>query len=395
MNELPEPDADALTHSQAVSDHIRQRILDSGPLSFADYMELALYAPGLGYYMAGARRFGANGDFITAPGLSDLFGRCLARQCAEVIDQTGGGILELGAGNGELAASVLGALHGRDGLSYDILEPSAALRRQQRTTLVDRLGEPALAAVRWLDRLPTGFRGVILANEVMDALPVERFVIDQGQARQVQVRSREDGAFEEHFSTDPAASPSVRAVQDVVLHLQQSLDAPLSDGYRSEVNLLLEPWIRSLAHSLGQGVMLLIDYGYPRRAYYLPERDEGTFACYFRHRMHDDPYRFPGLQDMTAHVDFTRVAEAGVGAGLDLLGYTHQASLLLSLGLLELAQIDQSQADTERQQLEIARAVKSLTLPGEMGERFQAIAFGKGYDPALRGFAGPDLSRQL
>ena len=389
MNRLPEPDADARAHSDQVLKHIRCR-LEQGSLSFAEYMDIVLYAPGLGYYMAGARRFGARGDFITAPEVSNLFGACLAGQCAEVLDCTGGEILELGAGSGRLAADMLRALAGLDRQpDYRILEPSAALQNQQRETLVARHGTGILERVQWLDALPQNFRGVIVANEVLDALPVERFVIDAGDVMQVHVREGPADALED------IAVPMQGAGLAAVRALESSLHAPFADGYRSELCLLVDPWMRSLQAALDAGVILLIDYGYPQREYYLPERSSGTFACHFRHHLHDDPYHYPGLQDLTAHVDFTRVADAAVDAGLELLGYTSQASLLLSLGLLELVESASGRAGGERQRVELAQSVKTLTLPSEMGERFQAIAFGKGYDREPCGFAGQDLSHRL
>ena len=391
MTELPEPDAIARAHSQRLHERLLQRIGREGPVSFASYMQQVLYEPGLGYYMAGAAKFGADGDFITAPELTPLFGASLAHEIGAVLAHLGGGVLELGAGSGKLALSILQHLDATDIHSYTILEPSAELVQRQRRLLCEQLAADVFAKVEWINQLPDAFTGVIVANEVMDALPVERFTI-AGNSNGV------PGSVEQCFVTDRLTTvqqPATTALQLAVEAIQAALETPLPVGYNSEVCLLLKPWLSSLAECLQQGVMLLIDYGYPRREYYLPERLQGTLACYYQHRAHDNPFRWPGLQDITAHVDFTAVAEAAVDNQLDILGYASQAAFLLDNALLEKSDAYQRGLNSEVDRIEAARAVKTLTLPGEMGERFQVMALGKGYDLALSGFRTQDLTYRL
>ena len=385
--ELPVPDAAGVQHSQALVEHIRTR-LASEPLSFAEYMELCLYQPGLGYYMAGAQKFGATGDFITAPEVSDLFGLCLAAQCREVLDLIGGSVLEFGAGSGKLAASVLRGLQASLPETYYILEPSAELQQRQAQFLRDDLSPELFSRVRWLDTLPSGFVGVCIANEVMDALPVEMFTIANKDVQQVCVQFENDAFSMFSRPGDEALVSQVRAIED-------ELQASFADGFRSEVCTVLSPWITSLAGAIKKGVVLLSDYGYPRKEYYLPEREHGTLACYYQHRFHDDVFFYPGLQDLTAHVDFTRVVEAGSAAGMALLGYTSQTAFLLNNGLTSIAASQLESCASEREQLSLTRDIKTLTLPGEMGERFQFMAFGKNLASPLQGFAAQDLSHRL
>jgi SAM-dependent MidA family methyltransferase len=379
--ELPEPAPDALAHSRRAAEHIRAAIQAAGgAVPFGRYMELALYAPGLGYYSAGARKFGAAGDFVTAPELSPLFSRCLARQCAEVLEAVpGGSILELGAGSGVMAADILLELQalGRLPAEYLILEVSADLRERQRQTLIAKA--TALASrVRWLDALPGSFEGVILGNEVLDALPVERFLRRPGGFDEYCVRVEAEGFA---WTTRPAGEQ----LAAVLSAFETTLPAPLQPGYVSEINPGLIPLVSSLATTLGRGALLLLDYGYPRAAYYHPERSMGTLMCHYRQRAHADPFLYPGLQDITAHVDFTAVAEAGTASGLELAGYTTQAHFLMALGLAQLAGTD----------MRAVQQVKLLSLPEEMGERFKAIGFTRGIEAPLRGFGLLDLSRQL
>lgn len=385
---LPEPDVNAQTHSDKLVELLQRRIeAAGGALSFSDYMSQVLYEPGLGYYMAGAPKFGADGDFVTSPEISPLFGAALAVQVREVLKRTGGGILELGAGSGKLALSILQSLTDIVDLEYTILEPSAELVQRQRQLLKSNLSAAQMSCVEWISALPVDFVGVVVANEVMDALPVERFRVGDSSA------STEQLCVSAEFNTIScqASEPLLKAIAAI----EADLDAPLVAGYQSEVCLLLKPWLVSLAQSLSQGVLLLIDYGYPRREYYLPERRQGTMTCYYKHRAHDDPYHWPGLQDITAHVDFTSVAEAGVSADLDLLGYATQSAFLLDNDLLKMVEAQSQEKKSELDRIALARAVKTLTLPGEMGERFQVMALGKGYDHALRGFLTQDLSYRL
>ena len=386
--DLPPPDEDALAHSQCLVEHIREEIAQRGPIPFSRFMELALYTPGLGYYSAGARKFGAEGDFVTAPELSPLFSRCLARQCAEVLEALGGGdILEFGAGSGVMAADILlelerlGRLPGR----YLILEVSAGLRQRQRDTLAARA--PALLPrVHWLEAWPENpIEGVVLGNEVLDAMPVERFCIGGEGVVSLDVDAAGAG-----LEISPRAAGE--ELREAVGRIERALGHALPAGYGSEINLSLPAWMRGLGASLARGIALLIDYGYPRREYYHPQRGMGTLMCHYRHRAHADPLLWPGLQDITAHVDFSAVAEAGRDAGLTLAGFAHQAAFLIGCGLEALF----SEPVTDmREQLERARQVKLLTLPGEMGERFKVIGFHRGLDRPLRGFAFDDRRERL
>lgn len=385
---LPQPDEIALQHSQQLVDQIQQRV-ESGPISFADYMQSALYEPGLGYYMAGAQKFGASGDFITAPEVSNLFGYCVGAQCLEILALMGGGsVMELGAGSGRLAASLLDSMREAPPEHYFILEPSAELQQRQSQFLASELDEDLFARVEWLDTLPQNFVGVCIANEVMDALPVELFTRQDSDVLQVCVESV-DG----ELSYTTCSAPD--ALRSLVAALEDELKAPFANGYRSEICTLLRPWIQSLAQSMKKGVLLLCDYGYPRHEYYMQERNTGTLACYYQHHFHDDVFFHPGLQDITAHVDFTRVIEAGSEAGMALLGYTSQLSFLLNNGISAMAASQMASSTSERDQLMRAREIKQLTLPGEMGERFQFMALGKNMSSPLQGFATQDLSHRL
>lgn len=388
--DLRAPSPEAQARSAALLARVSERIAARGePIPFAEYMELVLYAPGLGYYAGGLRKFGAEGDFVTAPEIAPLFSRCLARQCAEVLAELGGGeILEFGAGSGAMAAAILTELRqlGRTPRRYSILEVSGELRARQRETLAAAApGE--LERVQWLDRLPEApLRGVVLANEVLDAMPVERFRIAPDGVRELRVDREGERLIW-------AEGPAGRRLAVTVERLQRDLPEPLAPGYSSEVNPALEPWLAGVADVLDAGVVLLIDYGHPRREYYHPERATGTLMCHYRHRAHPDPLILPGLQDITAHVDFTAVAQAGADAGLQLAGYTTQAHFLLGAGLATL--LADSDPTDVRRHLALTQQVKTLTLPGEMGERFKALAFTRGFDAPLAGFALRDLRDRL
>ena len=390
LETLPAPDPVAAAHGARLLDHLRAEIAAAGgAISFARFMDLALYAPGLGYYRAGARKFGPGGDFVTAPELSPLFSRCLARQCQEILAALGGGqIVELGAGTGIMAADLLLELRALDALPqrYAILELSGELRERQRQTLADRAPD-LLDRVVWLDAPPEpGFRGVVLGNEVLDALPVERFRITAPGPRRLMVTWTGAGLAWAVGEEDPAVTAAVA-------QLESDLDWRLPEGYCSEYVPHLEGWLEAIAEPLAAGALLFVDYGYPRREYYHPERTMGTLLCHYRHRVHDDPLILPGLQDITASVDFTAVADAAVVAGLEVAGYTSQNYFLFGCGLMALlAEVDA--ADSVRY-LEQARQVKLLTLPGEMGDRFQAIALTRNLDIPLRGFAFRDERRRL
>ena len=387
---LPAPDPTAVAHSARLLDRIRAEITaNGGAISFARFMDLALYAPNLGYYRAGTRKFGSDGDFITAPELSPLFSRCLARQCQQILEALGDGILlELGAGTGVMAADLLQELRTLDALPerYAILELSGELRQRQRQTLAEKVPD-LLERVVWLDTLPEpGLRGVILGNEVLDALPAERFRITTAGPRRLTVHWTEAGLD----WTEGDADPEVTAA---VARIEAELDWQLPLGYISEYVPHLDAWLRAIAEPLTAGALLFIDYGYSRRDYYHPERTNGTLLCHYRHRVHADPLILPGLQDITTSVDFSAVADAALAVDLEVAGYTTQNYFLFGCGLLGLlAEVDP--ADTPRY-LEQSRQVKLLTLPGEMGERFQAIALTRDLDLALCGFSFRDERGRL
>ncbi len=387
--DLPALTPDEAAHSERLAGRLREIVRAAGGwIGFARFMEAALYEPGLGYYSAGARKFGAGGDFITAPEVAPVFSRCLARQCDEVLAALGGGgVLELGAGSGVMAAGILAELDklGRLPARYAILDVSADLRERQRESIAHAVPH-LLERVEWLDRLPEHFEGVIVANEVLDALPVERFVVRGGEVNSCGAAWHFDRCELAEARASPRLVQRVRAIE-------ADIGRALPDGYASEVNLSLGPWLASLASTLRRGVMLFVDYGLPRREYYAAERRTGTLLCHFRHRFHDDPMQRIGLQDITAWVDFTAVAEAGQAAGLEVAGYTTQAHFLIGCGIGEFV-ADVGDLDVV-QRVNLSRQVMVLTLPGEMGERFKAIALARDYPGGLSGFAGRDLRHTL
>jgi SAM-dependent MidA family methyltransferase len=387
--DLPALTPDEAEHSARLEARVRDEIsLSGGWISFARYMQLALYEPGLGYYSAGARKLGAAGDFVTAPEVAPVFSRCLAVQCEEVLRSLGGGdVLELGAGSGVMAAELLAELARRDCLPgrYRILDVSADLRERQRATLADAVPQ-LLDRVEWLDGLPEDFTGIVLANEVLDALPVERFAVRGGVVNALGVTSQLG-----RLEWSEARAPE--ALADAVRSVERGTGIAWPDGYASEINLGLAGWLAALAASVRRGVLLFVDYGLPRREFYAAERSDGTLLCHFRHRFHDDPFTRLGLQDITAWVDFTAVAEAGQAAGFGVAGYATQAHFLIGCGLGEFV-ADVSGLDVVSR-VNLSRQAMVLTLPGEMGERFKAIALVKGYDSPLRGFAVRDLRHTL
>ncbi|MBK9161042.1 MAG: class I SAM-dependent methyltransferase [Nitrosomonadales bacterium] len=381
---LPAPSDEALAHSIRLCDLIRNDIRNrEGWISFARYMELALYAPGLGYYTAGAHKFGEAGDFVTAPELSPLFGRTLARQVTEIMAHSAAHILELGAGSGKLAADMLTELEQLGSLpeSYTILEVSADLRDRQQVLLGTRL--PHLAdRVHWLDALPESFSGAIVANEVLDALPVHLLHLRDSAFAERGVAVGEDGGFVWRE----------RAVNDPQL-LQEALRINVPDNYVTEVCPAARGLIGSLAQCLEQGAMLFIDYGFGSREYYHPQRSSGTLMCHYRHHAHDDPFFLPGLQDITAHVNFTDIAESGIDAGMDLMGYTSQAFFLINCGITDL--LRDAEPENLRDYLPLSAQLQKLTSPAEMGELFKVMAFGKKLSYPLSGFMRGDLTRML
>jgi SAM-dependent MidA family methyltransferase len=387
MSSLPLPSPEAQAHSGLVAEHLRAEIeRNGGWMSFARYMEIALYAPGLGYYAAGATKFGIAGDFTTAPEMSALFGRSLARQMQQVLQQTGGevlgDVLEVGAGSGKLAADLLLELERLGTLPerYLILELSAELRARQFDTLAAR-APTLLPRVSWLDALPQTFTGVMLGNEVLDAMPIHVVVRRDGMLLERGVVAR-DGAFT--WEERPCTAPPLR-------HAAEALALP--DDYLTEINLAAPAFIASLAERLQRGAILFVDYGFGRAEYYHPQRAKGTLMCHYRHHAHDDPFLWPGLQDITAHVDFSAIAEAGTSHGLDLLGYTTQANLLMNCGITDL--LAETPPHDVANYLPLANQAQRLLSPAEMGELFKAIALGKGVAADLVGFARGDQRHRL
>jgi SAM-dependent MidA family methyltransferase len=389
--DLPSPDPAALAHSSKLIALIRERIESAGGwISFADYMDLALYAPGLGYYSAGARKLGAEGDFVTAPEISPLFSRCVGAQCMEVLTGLdGGSILELGAGSGVMAVEILLELDDRQGLpdEYLILEPSADLRERQQSIIKTRCAH-LLSRVRWLDSRPESFGGVILANEVADALPFTRFRIGSRGAEELGVGLAEAGFA---AAALPARAPLGALVESLLR------EAQLPVGYTSEFSNRLPAWIEGFAGWLTVGTMLLFDYGFSRREYYSSDRGSGTLRCYYRHRAHDDPFLWPGLQDITAWVDFTLLAESARSAGFEVAGYTTQAQFLMAAGLdaRVAALVNERGEPDARAQAEQAHALRQLLLPGEMGETVKVMALTLGDAPVPSGMAGRDMRTSL
>lgn len=391
--DLPTPSDEAISHSNELKAIVQAVIeQEGGALPFIKYMELALYYPGLGYYSAGARKFGEEGDFITAPELGGGFAYALANAGVSVLDQLDETAVwfEVGAGTGALAEKVLLRLQALEKLpaQYWILEPSADLRERQQQRLKSALTPDVFARCVWLDTPPEEtWQGVMVANEVIDALPTTRFIIDEGEIYEECV------ALDENQNFRRVMCPADGMVAGAVRHVERNLERLFGDGYCSEILPQLPYWIQAVAGTMQRGALLFVDYGYARDEYYLPERDDGTLLCYFRHRAHDDYFIWPGLQDITASVDFTALAEAGVSAGFDLAGYCSQASFLLSNGLPEyIASLDQETNEIARYREN--QHIKKLIMPNEMGERFQFMGFTREVDFSAS-FAQGDLSYRL
>jgi len=388
--ELPKPSDDAQASSEALLERIRTEIhTRGGSISFARYMEMALYTPGLGYYSGGCHKIGAAGDFITAPEISSMFSECLANQVRQVL--TGltvsgeASILEVGAGSGRMAADILTSLEKNNALpaQYMILELSAELKQRQQET-VQRLAPHLLNKIVWIDHLPDpGFCGVVVANELLDAMPVHKFIVQEKKIR-------------EHYVTwagDHLAWVSGdMSIPDIELRLA-AFQNDFVEGYTSEVNLAASAWINTVGGLLKRGMILMIDYGYPRHEYYHPQRITGTLRCHYQHRAHDDPFLYPGLQDITSHIDFTALAESALAADLELSGYTTQAHFLIDCGLAGIAEGRYS--DDIKQQLLISQQIKKITLPSEMGEIVKVMALTRDYSEPLMGFRSQDMRARL
>jgi SAM-dependent MidA family methyltransferase len=387
MLPLTQSEPDAL-HA-ALCARIRDEIARAGPISFARFMELALYAPGLGYYSAGLPKFGRDGDFVTAPELGDVFARCLAHGLVPALREIPHAcVLEPGAGSGALAADFLLACEALGWLPerYWILERSASLRQQQRETLQSRAAH-LIDRVAWLDAPPSGpWRGALIANELIDALPVERFAMRGGLPRRLYVSARGEAFDWVEGDFDPAGF-------NAISRILETLPGPLPDGYRSEYLPGLAAMVGALTAQMQQGHALFIDYGYARSEYYSRERGDGTLICHRRHRADNDPLAEVGLKDLTAFVDFTALAEAGTACGLDFAGYTSQAQFLLASGLAQVLEAAQALPLADRHG--IHNQARRLTLPGEMGERFQVMGFSRASACELPGFALSDLSHRL
>ena len=384
--DLPEPSPSAREASNRLRALIADRILRSGGwIGFDDYMGAALYEPGLGYYGGGAHKFGADGDFVTAPEISPLFGECLARQCLEWFDQAPACIVEFGAGSGALAVQLLGELDrlGAEGVEYRIVELSGELRERQRAS-IEALPLALAARVRWLDRWPDAIAGVVIGNELLDAMPARMFRLDRGRVLERGVGLDGDRLVFADRDADADFAGEVRAL--LAQAWGDERDWP--QAYVSEVGAQASAWVREAAGRLERGAMLLLDYGFPRAELYHPQRSVGTLMCHYRHFSHGDPFRLPGLQDVTVHVDFSAVAQAAQAGGLDCLGYTSQANLLLNLGLLDrLARVPAAEV---ARYLPQAQAAKRLLSEAEMGELVKAIAFGRGVDDDALGFRRGD-----
>lgn len=395
-HKLPEPSPEAKARSAQLTQKIRQHLKRAGKMTFADYMQRVLYTPNLGYYANGLPKIGAQGDFITAPEISPLFSQCLANQAQQILETCPAPktILEFGAGRGTMAKDILLHFSQQNWTldHYYIIELSADLKATQKATLTQALPQEWLDKVQWLDKLPTPpIQGVILANEVLDAMPFERLHFTTDQASLAYVTYDED---QQKFDWDyrPITQPQLLKQANELLNFIGNPTAHSAKGYFTEINPNIPPWLNSLAATLSTGVVLLIDYGYVRREYYQSARHMGTLRCHYQHLAHSDPFFYPGLQDITAHIDFTSLAEAGFNAGFKIAGFTTQAHFLMGSGLL---QAHPSQEAELTEQLKFAQQVKTLTLPDEMGETFKVIALSKNFDTPLMGFTFRDLRHTL
>lgn len=379
--QLPLPGALELNHSSRLIELIVAEIEQNGVMPFSQYMHIALYQPGLGYYSAGAAKFGSSGDFITAPEISPLFGRCLARQCESIFLQgCARHLLEFGAGSGKLCEQILSSLP--DLLSYSIVEISADLKTRQQAYLQQNLPQTLFNRIKWLDKLPHSFDGVIVGNEVLDAMPVN-VVLKHGQWRELGVGYEDERLIWQYYVEQ---SDAVSAIEAIERSFIEADIGALPQDYCTEVNLNFKPWLKALQDCCHQAVILMIDYGYEQWQYYHPQRTSGTLICHYRHRAHTDPFFYPGLQDITAFVDFDAFADAALSAGFSVCGLASQCRFLLHNGLLDEARLIEQNGI--KAQIELAQQIKTLTLPGEMGEKFKVIGMQKNLAidiPALAG----------
>ncbi len=384
---LPEPDSELIAQSRQLQQLIAREIQQhDGWIGFDHFMDLALYAPDLGYYRSALEKFGEQGDFVTAPLLGDLFGRCIARQCAQVIvSMENASLYEFGAGDGSLAVAVITELDKLGALPdcYYIMETSAGLKQRQRSSLED-LNPELKSRVKWMDQLPDAINGVVVGNELLDAMPCKRFEVDaHGKIHELGVCN-----FDARFGWGMSS------------HLMSNIDwlrkKNLGSGYQSELPMQAAAWVSTVGEKIDQGIMLLIDYGFPRQEFYHPDRNQGTLMCHYRHYAHTDPFFWPGLQDITTHIDFTAIAEAGAVSGLRMLGFCDQANFLLSCGLTDILADSQTGSDpVTKEILKLNVEVKKLTMPHEMGELFKVIAMGKEFQENLVGFQTRNQVRRL
>jgi SAM-dependent MidA family methyltransferase len=397
--DLPEPDEQSKQQSRSLRQHIDAACARAGGwIRFSKFMNMALYEPGLGYYSGGLQKFGQQGDFITAPEVSALFGQCLANQLSEILLHFSDGesegdkcLLEFGAGSGILAADILLQLEKLGTLpeKYLILELSAELQQRQQQTIMRRAAHLS-GYVQWLDRLPDELENVIvIANEVLDAMPVECFRVNCDKANTVELLmvGAEGGDLVSRYQ------PADDLTRDEIDAIRQRSEIEFADNYRSEYNPAIKGWLAELAGSINKLVILLIDYGYNEKEYYHHDRTAGTLMCYYQHRAHGDYFRWPGLQDITAFVNFTALAYSAVELDMEVAGYSTQAAFLLACGLSDLhaSQV----TDDVRQQIKLSQQIKTLTLPSEMGERFKVMALTKNYDKPLTGFSMLNLRNRL
>jgi len=387
--DLPNPTIDEVEHSRKLGEVIKQEIVDAGGwIDFEHYMQLALYAPGLGYYTGGAQKFGEQGDFITSPEVSPLFAQTLANPVSKLLEKIPvAKIIEFGAGSGKLAADLLLALQALKKLpeKYLIIELSVELQQRQRETILQKIPD-LLDRVQWLSRLPeTSINAIVIANEVLDAMPVKRFTLKDKKVKLLGVEVR-----------DLELQLSYKKADDEFIEKLESLEIEINNAdltYSSEVNLHIRPWVKSLSQCTNMAAVYLIDYGYPRSEYYSEERHMGSFLGYYQHRAIDAPLWYPGLQDLTAFVDFTEVAEAAIENGFDVDGFTSQGNFLINAGLAEV--VEHVKPEAEIPHLQMVQQMKTLSLPGEMGERFKVIGLSKGLDENIPGFELRDFRYRL
>ena len=386
---LPKPDQLSAEHSKKVAHHIRSKIRKAGgQISFAKFMHEALYSKGLGYYNAGLIKFGRDGDFITAPEVSTIFGRVLAKQCIEVLDQIeNGGILEFGAGSGKLAVDILSVLDEKNSLprTYNIFEISPDLVERQKNKLKNDVPH-MLDRVNWLSEIPSNFEGVVIANEVLDALPVERFIKRKSGIYQLFVSLKGDTFV---WAEEKASDKLLKEVT----FIEDEIGKSFPIGYQSEINFAARSWVDYLGTFIKYGVVFLFDYGVSRREYYAIDRNDGWIRCHYRHYAHNNPLILPGIQDLTSWIDFSAIAHSAYEAGLNIMGYQNQSQFFLGGGLEnEILRIANFPID---EKIKLLNEIKILTLPNEMGENFKFMALGQGNINSLTTFDYADRRQVL